>query len=197
MAPRRSARTWRSSARKWPPPARPAPPPIRRPAPRKPRSWRRTPTESRSDSRVPLVAAVFPEAAIAAAEVAVVVHRLDPHDVLGLLVAELALDAQAQRRAVRHRQRLVVHGVGQDGLRVVGVDQVDALVVLARAVQRLLERVAAVEDDVAGGLFQAGLIEQRAEPGPRPLADRRPALDAVVAGDLGARRERPKLRQAQ
>ena len=49
-----------------------------------------------------------------------------------------------------HGQDAVVHGVGEDGLRVVGVDQVDALIVLARTVQRLLKRVTAVKDDVAG-----------------------------------------------
>ena len=46
-----------------------------------------------------------------------------------LLVAERPLDPHADRRAIAHRQRLVVEPVGEDRLRVVGVDQVGTLVI--------------------------------------------------------------------
>src|SRR5260370_23804321 len=82
-----------------------------------------------SDPRVPLVAAVFPVAAAAARDVVEALHQLDRHHVLGHLVAELPLDAQAERGALGHRQRLVVHLVGPDGLLAVSVHEVDGLVV--------------------------------------------------------------------
>jgi hypothetical protein len=81
-----------------------------------------------SNPGVPLVALVFPVAALAATDVGQAGHQLDRADVFGLLVAELALDAAAQRRAVADRQGLVVELVGQDRLRVVGVVELDALV---------------------------------------------------------------------
>ncbi len=43
--------------------------------------------------------------------------RFDPHHVFRHLVAELPLDAEPQRRAVRDGKRLVVHLVGENGLR--------------------------------------------------------------------------------
>ena len=98
---------------------------------------------------VPLVAAVLPEAAAAAAEAGEAVDQLDAHDVFRLLVAELALDPQPQRRAMRDRQVLAVHAIGQDRLRMEGVDEVDAFVILAVAVGRLLVFVGAVEHGIA------------------------------------------------
>src|SRR5437899_3964793 len=119
--------TSRWSARKSPWPARRGPRRTPRPAPGKPRSSPSRLTEGLSPERsergrgtlnpgVPLVAAVFPEAALAAAELGVVGDGLEAHDVLGVFVAELALHPQAQRRPVRHRQGPVVHGVGENGL---------------------------------------------------------------------------------
>src|SRR5271165_2617115 len=106
-----------------------------------------------SDARVPLVAAVFPVAALAAVEARQAVGELDALDVFGLLVAELALDPQAQGRAVGDVERLAVHGVGDQGLGMDGVHQGDALVVLAGRLLAALGRLAfevvgAVEDGV-------------------------------------------------
>src|SRR5260221_8589925 len=83
---------------------------------------------------VPLIAFVFPVAALAAADVREALHQLDAHDVLGHLVAELALHTHADRRSVGHRQHGAVHLVGEDGLRVVRILHIDALVVLVGAV---------------------------------------------------------------
>ncbi|EEF25729.1 conserved hypothetical protein, partial [Ricinus communis] len=78
------------------------------------------------DARIPFVAPVFPVAAVTAPQVLQAVDDLDAHDVLGLLVAELPLHAQAQRRAVADARVAAVHAVGEQGLRVKGIDQVEA-----------------------------------------------------------------------
>ena len=82
-----------------------------------------------SDPRVPLVALVLPVAALAAGDLGELDDEFDRRDVLRVLVAQLPLDAQPQRRAVGHRQRRVVQVVGEDRLRVARVVEVDALVV--------------------------------------------------------------------
>ncbi len=69
-----------------------------------------------------------------------------------------------------------------------GVDQVDALIIGPAA-----EAIHAVEDDVARLVAQPRLVEQQRQRHAGPFADRRPALDAVVAGDLGAARHAPDL----
>src|SRR5690348_14770911 len=71
------------------------------------------------DPRVPLVALVFPVAAVAVADVIQRGGEFDRGDVFRLLVAELALDARAQRCAIGDRQWPVVQLVGEQGLRVV------------------------------------------------------------------------------
>jgi len=55
-------------------------------------------------------------------------HQLDAHDVFRHLVAELPFEAQPQRRAVGNGQRLAVHVIGEDRLRMRSIDQVDALI---------------------------------------------------------------------
>ena len=52
-----------------------------------------------SQSRIPLVAAIFPEAALAAADMVERLDGLDAGDVFGILVPDLALDPQPQRFA--------------------------------------------------------------------------------------------------
>src|ERR1700722_4210556 len=99
----------------------------------------------RSNPRVPFVAAVLPEAAAAARDLGEIVDRLDAHDVLRHLVAELALDPQSQRRAVLDFERRVIHLVSQDGLRMKRVDEPYRLVIAAGVVERFLERVGAGE----------------------------------------------------
>src|SRR3954452_3192527 len=100
-----------------------------------------------SDAAVPLVAAVFPEAAIAIAELGEAVDRLDFHDVFRLLIAELAFDAGPDWGAVGDRERLVVQLVSEDRLWVERVLETVALVVAPSAVERFLELVGADEDE--------------------------------------------------
>src|SRR5258705_124305 len=71
-------------------------------------SWSNARPPLISESPIPLVAAVFPEAALAAADAVEPLDRLDAGDELRMLVADVALDPQPQRRAVAHRQRLAV-----------------------------------------------------------------------------------------
>ncbi len=68
------------------------------------------------------------------------------------------------------------------------VDEVDALVVGGAG-----EIVGTVEDQVARLRLKSGLGQEVAERHAGPFADGAPALDAVVAGDLGAGRHRAKL----
>ena len=96
----------------------------------------------RSNPAEPVVAAVFPIAALAETHRRETVDQLDLVDVFRHLVAELALDAHAQRRAVFHRQRLAVEAVGENGLRVARIDQVDRAVIFHVARQRALDRIA-------------------------------------------------------
>src|SRR5262245_3589502 len=81
-----------------------------------------------SNAGVPLIAAIFPEAAAAAANSGKPLHRLDTHYVFCHLVAELALDAEPERRAMRNWQRRAVHVVGEDGLRMEGVFETDRFI---------------------------------------------------------------------
>ena len=99
---------------------------------------------------------------MAAANGGDLVHRLDPHHVFRHLVAELPLDAQPERRAVRNRQRLIVHLVGEDGLRVEGVNQRDRLVISVLLVAGIEQIVGAIEHDVARVRLELGLVQQRA-----------------------------------
>src|SRR5438105_11967059 len=102
---------------------------------------------SRSNAGVPLVSLVLPVAAFAAGDLFEAVDELDAHDVLGMLVSELTLDAKADGRAIGDRQRLVVKLVGEDGLRMIGVVHVDAFVIRTAAVA--LHRIGAMEYHVA------------------------------------------------
>src|SRR6185437_11774700 len=70
---------------------------------------------------VPLIALVFPVAAVAVADVLERRDQVDAAQVLRHLVAELARNAQAQRRAVRNRQCLAVELPRQQRLRMVRI----------------------------------------------------------------------------
>ena len=149
-----------------------------------------------SDAAVPLVAFVLPVPALAAADGGEAVDQLDGADVLGLLVAQLAFDPAAQRRAVGHRQRPAVQRIGQDGLRMHRIVHVDAFVVAAVAAGGWrVHRIEAAEDDVLRARQRLRGVQQQAQRHAGPLADAAPALDAVVARDLRARRQRLQLRQ--
>src|SRR5438067_6710251 len=141
--------------------------------------------------RIPFVVdIIFPIATLSALHPREAVDGLDSLDVLGLLIAELALDPQAQRGAVRDRQEMAVQPPGDHRLRVEGVDQVDALVIGFVA-----EAVGAVEYDVLRAGAEGGMFEEPPQLDAVPLADRAPALNAVVAGDLGTVRQRSQRPQ--
>ena len=69
-----------------------------------------------SNAGVPLVAVVFPIAAFATSDVRKAFDQLDPHHILGVLVAELPLDAQANRCTVGNRQILAVQPVRESNV---------------------------------------------------------------------------------
>ena len=101
---------------------------------------------------IPIVAdLIFPKATFAAGNLCKTCHSFDPHDVFGLLVAQLPLDPQAKGGTVADGQGLVVHAVSQDRLRVESVHQVDAFVIGLTA-----EIVGAVHDQTyAAGEYSA------------------------------------------
>ena len=70
----------------------------------------------------------------------------------------------------------------------IGLFEIDAFVIIVAE----LIGIGRVEDDVAGLRTGADLFENQAERNPFPFADGAPSLDAIVAGDLGSRREVPK-----
>ena len=67
------------------------------------------------------------------------------------------------------------------------------LVIAAGIVERLFQRVGAEEGDQARLRLQTRGGEQRGELRAPPLPDAAPALDAVVPGDLRARRQRTQI----
>src|SRR5258708_2847821 len=151
-----------------------------------------------SDPRIPLITAIFPIAATAAMQIGEALHQLDAHDVFCHLVAELPFEAQPQWRAVGNGQRLAVHLIGEDRLRMRSVNQVDALIV-ADALGIDTELAAIIQGTGAMEHDKAGLgpdTYARQHPGERhagPFADAAPALDAIMAGDLGAGRQGAQL----
>ena len=110
--------------------------------------------------------------------------RFDAHHIFGHLVAELPLDPQSERRAVLDLEGGEIHLVGQDGLGMKSVDEVDRLVIAAGVVERLLERIGAEEGEVAGLGLQSRRGDESGQLDALPLPDAAPALDAVVPRDL-------------
>src|SRR5699024_256273 len=141
----------------------------------------------------PEVLVVVVVAAGPAADFAVVLDELDALDPLHVLEPELVLVAQSHRRAMAVAQRLVVHLVGEHGqLRVHLLDRLGVVVDPA---------VGPLRDGVEGHPFRLRLgphqLDDLAHRHAAPLADRRPALDAVMLGDLLVVRQRPQFGQAQ
>src|SRR5690606_19876355 len=120
-----------------------------------------------SDASVPLVAQVFPVAALTLADGVQAIDRLDRGQVLGVFVAEVAFDPQPQWRAVLDRQRLAVERMGDQGLRMPRIVQIAAFVIRHAA-----EIVGATKHDEARLGANAGLIQDRGELGASPLSDR-------------------------
>src|SRR5258708_7216315 len=108
-------------------------------------------TRPRSEAslpRIPLVAAVLPEAAFAAGDLGKAIQGLDAVDVFGVLVADMTLHPQPQRRTMSDRQGFAVHPVSHNGLRMEGVEQVEGFVVKPAVVGGAHHPVPAVETDV-------------------------------------------------
>src|SRR5271169_423885 len=150
-----------------------------------------------SNACVPFIAAILPEAAATAPKRRKVIDGFDPHDIFGHLVPELALDPKPQRRTVLDRQGPAVHVIGEDGLGMKSVDKVDALVIPTGPVQRLVQRVGAMEYDVAGLRLQPGQTKDSPKGRACPFADPTPTHLAIVTGDLRSRREGPQVRERQ
>src|SRR5262249_7508835 len=146
---------------------------------------------------VPLVAQIFPETAAPAADLGEVVDRFDAHHVLRHLVTELPLDAQPQGSAVRDRKRLIVHLVGEDGLRMVRILKADRLVIFVFVVTRFEYIVGAIEHDVARIWLEPCAVEQRGKLHALPFADAAPSLNAIVPRDLRARGHGAQLDERQ
>src|SRR4029078_9182356 len=141
-------------------------------------------THAHSYSGIPFVATVFPKSAVAATYCREASDGFDPHHVFRHLVTELPLDTQPQWCAIRNRQRLLVHIIGENGLRMESIDQIDALVVRrARA-----HHIGAMKDQITRVRLQTDTLQQRAKLGAFPFPDGAPAFDAIVARDLRARR---------
>src|SRR5215469_3221347 len=168
-----------------------------RPARSSLKNKRWTPALPDSQPRVPLVAAVLPEAAPAARDVAEAVRHFDAVDVFGVFVADLPLDPQPQRRAVGDRQGLAVHHIGQNGLRMHRVEQIDALIVETAVVGGAHHLIYAMEHDVARLRHQLCVLQEMSERHTGPFADRGPAFIAIVHSDLGAGRHRLDLVESE
>src|SRR5579862_608880 len=135
-----------------------------------------------SDARIPVVVAlVLPKAAASAAYSRQDGHGLDAHYIFRVLVAELTFDPQPQGSAVPDGERLVIHRVGEQGLRMEGVDKIHALVI-----RRLIKPIGAMEHHETRVRLQPDLLEKMSELNARPLANGAPAFDAVVTRDLAA-----------
>src|SRR5271170_2700090 len=82
-----------------------------------------------SHTCIPFVSAIFPEASLTAANMIEVLDRLDSHQILRVFVSQLTLDSKPQRRAVGDRQPFAVQVIGEDRLRMKGVDEINTFVV--------------------------------------------------------------------
>jgi hypothetical protein len=91
-------------------------------------------------------------------------------------------------------QRLAIHLIGKDRLRMLRVDQVDALIVAdALGIGAIVQGVRAMEHDKAGLRPDACARQDLRERHASPFADAAPALDAIMSRDLGARRQGAQL----
>ncbi len=122
--------------------------------------------------------------------------QFDTHHVFRHLVAKLALDAQPDWGAVRDRESLVVHLVGQNGLRMHRLVQIDTLIVFCVWIA-VLHRIGTVKHRVSRRWLRLGLLHHLGQGHALPFADATPALDAVMAGDLGARWHGPQIAERE
>jgi hypothetical protein len=108
------------------------------------------------DASVPFIAAVFPKTAAPSAYCIKALDRFDAHDIFRHFVAGLTFHPQAKRRAMFDRERRVVEVVGEDRLRMIGIEEVDGLIILTGPVERRLKRIRAIEGDIARRGLQTG-----------------------------------------
>ena len=73
------------------------------------------------DPRVPLVALIFPVAALALLDAFIVSDEFDGPNIFGVFVTELVFETQAEGGAVFDGKSGIVHFISQDGLRVVRI----------------------------------------------------------------------------
>ena len=128
-----------------------------------------------------------------------VLDELDRLDPLDHLEAELILDTQPQRGSVQMIERLVVHLVRQQCLRVQSVLDREAVVILAARDARAERDALAkrVEDDRLRIGSRPDQFHQFRQRQSAPRGNARPALDAVVQRDLGLLAQRPEVVQRQ
>src|SRR6266511_1522758 len=136
-----------------------------------------------SNAGVPLIALIFPVTALALTDFLQGRNKLERADIFGVLVAKLIFNAQTKRRAVVDRHGPVVQLVGENRLRMNGVDEIDAFIIIVAVavgihtaknhILGLGQRLDSIHD-----LFQAYAF---------PLTDDAPTFDAIVTRDLGAR----------
>src|ERR1043165_3511029 len=140
-----------------------------------------------SNACIPLVASrILPIAAIAAEDTFQSSDSADAFDVFSLLVAQLAFDSEPQGRAMANFKRHIVHRIGENSLRMEGVDEVNALIIGRRAASDRLE-IEAFEHDEARRGENAGPFKHAVKRRSGPFSNRAPTLDAIVPGDLAAR----------
>src|SRR3990172_3812959 len=114
-----------------------------------------------SDTGIPLIAIVLPRTAIPSSNVVKVIDDLDASQELRHLVPKLSFDPDAQGGPVRKRQRSPIHLMGENGLRMKGVDQVDALVEASGAIRVPWKFVRTVKDDEPGLGAKTHAVEHR------------------------------------
>src|SRR5579884_1047684 len=116
---------------------------------------------------VPFVSLVFPVAPLAACDRFQAINELDPHDVLRHFVAELPLNPQAKRRAVPDGERLTIEIICKDGLGMIRIFEIDALIVIISHVIR----IGGMKDHITGLREGTDFFEKGMQRNSLPLAD--------------------------
>ena len=101
-----------------------------------------------------VVLEILAEATLPFTNMAIVLHEFNRAQVLHHLVAKKCLDSETHGRSVFDGERLAIHLIGKDGLRMESVGETDAFVILAGALLAALRRLAfqivgAVENRIA------------------------------------------------
>ena len=114
---------------------------------------------NRLNPRIPLVPAIFPVTTLAVADVHEVFDQFNAHNVFRHLVAELAFYPHAERCAIADKKIMIVKFIGENRLRVIGVFQINAFVILRTAIAH---RIGADKHHVACVRQWANYFQQRA-----------------------------------